>query len=234
MRRIEIFVCDHVEREGTRQPFGAVVCPWTCRPEDDPGPTYADFRALYNVWRQGKGDIIGFMGYRKYIWFEDFHVSVAPNRTEGWWNVTPGCFNEYRDALSHWHGASLLPQLATHDIIVTPPFRVDSIIDDFGRSRSRQDASTLRAALADRGIDMASDRIYPYIFVTRWSVFDRFMKFAWSLAQELEPLCKGEDSTNEAYKRRPMAYVLERAFSSWLENSGLSRLELPIVNCWEL
>ena len=236
MRKIEIFVCDHVEREGTRQPSGAVVCPWVCRPEDDPGQAYADFRSLYNVWRQGNGDIIGFMGYRKYIRFPGFCVPATPHAVYGWLNTESKHFNEYRTALSKWDGASILPLLATHDIIVTPPFLLydKPVLEDFAISRSQRDATTLRYALAQRAIEPFSGKIYPYIFVTRWSVFDRFMKFAWPLAQELEPHCKGVDSTNEAYKRRPMSYVLERAFSLWLESSGLSYTELPIVNCWEL
>jgi len=240
---MDILVCDHVEREGARQPVGPVIRPWVCQVNEPPGQAYADFRALYNTWQHGGDDFVGFMGYRKYILFPGFEwVYTEPSHVPTWRNASRQHFDNYRAALSEWDGASILPLLATHDIIVTPPFQLpklpgesqSTLMDDFAASRSSHDARVLAAALRARNVSPASCQIYPYIFVTRWSVFNRFMEFAWPLAQELEPLCKGADSVNPDYKRRPMAYVLERAFSLWLENSGLSRVELPIVNCWEL
>ena len=192
---------------------------------------------LYQAWRLGFDGIVGFMGVRKYPLFPGFEVKTEPSHAPDWRDASPQHFDVYRNALTKWDGASLLPLLATHDMIVTVPYdcsRNGDILMDFATSRSHKDALALRKALMHRGVYPISKKIYPYIFVTRWSVFDRFMQFAWPLAQELEPLCKGEDSTNDAYKKRPMAYVLERAFSLWLEGSGLSFTELPVINCWEL
>ena len=235
---VKLVVCDYVERTGDRQPAGPVIVPFVCEADDLPGQAYADFRALYYMWRYGaRYNFIGFMGVRKYILFSPFIVNANPSHLANWWDATKQDFDGYRAALAKWDGASILPLLATHDMIVTPPFDVSyngDVLMDFATSRSHHDAFALRRALAHRGVETFSRRIYPYIFVTRWSVFDRFMKFAWPLAQELEPLCKGKDSINEAYKKRPMAYVLERAFSLWLENSGLYYTELPILNCWKM
>jgi hypothetical protein len=235
---ISIYAIDHAERHGTWQSPGPVIYPWICQPEEEPGQPYADFRALYSVWKRRPSEIVGFMGYRKYMLFDPFILeNITLERIDRWWRIPRVEFDVYRDGLSKWDGQSLLPLLATHDIIVTPPWplaRALPILHDFGMSRSWNDAAALGRALDKRGIEKVSERIYPYIFVTRWSVFNRFMEFAWPLAQELEPLCKGDDSCNYAYKRRPMAYVLERAFSLWLENSGLSWIELPLVTCWEL
>ena len=50
---------------------------------------------------------------------------------------------------------------------------------------------------------------------------------------ELHDRCWGADSTNEEYKKRPMAYVMERVYSLWLENSGLAIKEVPLLHCWE-
>lgn len=236
---IELIVCDYSERAGDdRQPIGPVIMPFIAEPDDSPGQAYADFRALYNTWQQGEGDIVGFFGYRKYIYFDKLFAGITyEGHSERWLDCDEESFYAYREELAKWDGAEILPLLATHDIIVTPPFDVSrngGIMADFAGSRSPKDASALTKALGNRGVYTISNKIYPYIFITRWSVFDRFMKFAWPLAQELEPLCKGNDSTNETYKKRPMAYVLERAFSLWLEGSGLSSIELPIVNCWEI
>lgn len=237
MAKINLLVCDYKERRGSKQPEGPVISAWICGPDEDPGQAYADFRVLYQTWRLGFDGIVGFMGVRKYPVFPGFEVKSEPSHIPKWLNASPQHFDVYRGALAKWDGASLLPLLAMHDMIVTPPFDCHAnggIMMDFAASRSHNDAFELERVLHRRGIYTVSNKIYPYIFVTRWSVFDRFMRFAWSVARELESLCKGEDSINEAYKKRPMAYVLERAFSLWLENSGLSFTELPIVNCWEL
>ena len=236
---IELFVCDYNERAGDdRQPIGSIIAPFVCELDDPPGQDYADFRALYNVWLRGDGDIVGFMGCRKYIYFDHLFAGlIRQGHSDNWLDCDKESFYAYREELAKWDGAQILPLMATHDMIVTPPFDVSrngDIMMDFAVSRSHKDAHALTQVLRSRGVYTVSKKVYPYIFITRWSVFDRFMKFAWSIAQELEPLCKGVDSTNDAYKSRPMAYVLERAFSLWLEGSGLSYIELPIVNCWEL
>ena len=176
---MDILVCDHIEREGVRQRPGPVVRPWVCEANEPPGQAYADFRALYNTWQHGGDDFVGFMGYRKYILFPGFEwVYTEPSHVPTWRNASRQHFDNYRAALSEWDGASILPLLATHDIIVTPPFQLpklpgesqSTLMDDFAASRSSHDARVLAAALRARNVSPASCQIYPYIFVTRWSV----------------------------------------------------------------
>ena len=234
----KIIVCDHKENAVPRQPPGDIVGTFIAGGIGEPElpPIYADFAALDWCWRKLSHERIGFFGRRKYILFQEGPVEYK--RTDwgplGWYDATYREFDEYRNWLANWDGQQMKEELAQTDIIVTPPWRVDDLMNDFGRSRSMADAGVLGRTLYDHGVNTTSTRIYPYIFATRWSVFDRFMKFAVPFAKEIEPYITADDSTNEAYKKRPMAYVLERAFSLWLENSGLNARIMPILNCWEM
>lgn len=236
----KIIVCDHATNTVPRQiPSGLVGTYVQGFALHEMGPTYADFNALEYTWVSGqKYERIGFFGRRKYLLYEGSDVPKAPTPwgPEGWFDATAPAFDRYRNWLAEWDGAEMRQELAMFDVVVTPPWRLGEteLMRDFATSRSVHDAAVLNHALRARGVDTFSQKIYPYIFITRWSVFDRFMQFAMPLARQLEPHCKGEDSTNEAYKQRPMAYVLERAFSLWLEKSGLSFTVRPILNCWEM
>jgi hypothetical protein len=235
----KIIICDHHDSPGEGQPNAGLM--WrhiSHTPIEELGKPYADFNALAHVWK-GPEEIerVGFFGRRKYIMFPEAPVNFTrtPWGPIGWCDASAAEFHKYRVWLSKWDGAGIKPLLARNDMIVTPPWELDRpIMQDFAETRSQQDAHALTHALRERGVDTFSKHIHPYIFITRWSVFNRFMMFAMPLAAELEPLCKGADSTNEAYKKRPMAYVLERAFSLWLEKSRLETATLPILNCWEI
>ena len=225
---------DH--REDDYQCPGKIIAP-LLHYEQPLGPRYADFNALYSIWRDKyrigpPADIVGFMGYRKYFMFpNNVLVHTAPDHAPGWYKCSRVVFNYYRHWWAEWDGAEILPILAQHDIIVTPPFPLPvDIFTDFAASRSVHDAEMLHKALPG----VLSKQITPYLFITRWSVFDRMMNQLEEARLFLDPLITAEDSVNEEYKKRPMAYVMERVFSLWLEDSDLSTYTLPILNCWEL
>ena len=75
--------------------------------------------------------------------------------------------------------------------------------------------------------------IRPMHFVTRASVFNRFMEWWWPLAEEIRSRIKSEDVKDLPYLARPMAYISERMYSLWLDSSGLSMVEVPLLQCWE-
>lgn len=238
----KIVVCDHYPNPIPRQPAGEIVGTYVqglANCTSEMGPAYADFNALEWVWSTAQPDPryerIGFFGRRKYILFQPaYDYDRTPWGPLGWYDASRQHFDEYRNWLANWNGAELKPLLAKHDILVTPPWKVEDVILDFADSRSRTDAASLDHALYKAKINTFSTNIYPYIFITRWSVFNRFMKFAVPFAKNLEPWCKGVDSKNEAYKKRPMAYVMERAFSLWLESADLDMKVMPILNCWDM
>jgi hypothetical protein len=237
---IHLWVIDH--RGSYAQVKGKVIIPWRVFPDDIPGPRYADFTALYEVWRQAQLfkrpiDIVGFMGYRKYFIFPEAEIDVlqdteiTPAHNKGWYQCPLVTFDYYRRWLANWDGAGILPLLATHDIITAPPYQLnESVWDDFATSRSSLDAHVLHYLYPDGG----SRKITPYLFITRWSVFDRMMEELEPYRKVLDTVITAKDSRDEAYKKRPMAYVMERLFSIWLEQSGLSTYEMPLLHCWEL
>ena len=241
MPRIKIFVIDH--RDGDAQPYGEIIEPrYVEGPSVDPdfnlGPEYTDYNALWEIWHlQEPPDIVGFFGYRKYLLgpLADPTGWTWPAHAPHWLSCSKEHFYEYRRSLVHWDGSELLPLLAQHDIIQAPPFPLDvPWLTDFARSRSREDAHTICDVLIDHCLPETARRIYPYLFITRWSVFDRMMREIEPLRLKLHGKCVGADSNNADYKKRPMAYVMERVYSLWLENSGLSIKELPLLHCWEM
>jgi hypothetical protein len=84
------------------------------------------------------------------------------------------------------------------------------------------------------GVEYSNTRhIYPMHFVTRAPVFNRFMEWWWPHAEEIRSRIKSEDVRDLAYLARPMAYMSERIFSMWLDHSGLSKAQVPLLTCWE-
>jgi len=238
MPRIEICVIDH--RDHDHQPAGSIIDTWYWKPGMPPGTEYADYCALWERWEhhnryppEDTPEINGFFGYRKYIVFDPIEGAErahAPN----WWQCSEEAFDGYRDWLAGWDGAEIKRLLAIYDILQAAPFPLTcGILNDFAVSRSRNDATTIGQAFLRAGISVRRHQIYPYLFITRWSVFDRMMREIEPIRLELHGKCRGEDSTNEEYKKRPMAYVMERVYSLWLENSGLSIKEMPLLHCWE-
>jgi len=232
---LQIWVIDH--RDGDAQLRGDIIAPYMIYGYEDPGPRYADFCALYGAWTGYLGigsppEHIGFFGYRKYLCPPNHNKYWAPAHAPNWYQCAKKDFDEYRDFMATWDGGDIKRLLAQYDILQAAPFPLnENIYTDFADSRSREDAASLRGALPD---SWTSRRIYPYLFITRWSVFDRMMREMEPYRQRLEPLCTGADSISFAYIKRPMAYVMERVYSLWLENSGLSIKEVPLLHCWEM
>lgn len=240
MARIGLWVADH--RKEDQQPVGSIIQPFPLG-GDALGLEYADFRALHTVWSQDPDppEIIGFFTHRKYLMppmeRRRPYIPVEPAHAYGWWQTSRIGFDRYRQWWSEWDGAELLPLLAQYDILQAPPFPLadGDIIQDFMHSRSEHDAGALLNIARRHGFgSVPRYRIYSYIFITRWSVFDRMMCETEPLRLELHGLCKAEDSANEEYKKRPMAYVMERVYSLWLEHSGLAIKEMPLLHCWEM
>jgi hypothetical protein len=71
-----------------------------------------------------------------------------------------------------------------------------------------------------------SNKIYHWIFITHWTIFDRMMREMEPLRIELHERCNGLDSDNQAYKKRVMDYVMERVYPLWLLKSGLKFKEI--------
>lgn len=244
---ILINVIDH--RPSDHQPVGEIIRPWLIRDGQMPNGRYADFCALYHTWiawmdsnEDPPHDIIGFFGYRKYLADPEFMgfypwKSLEPAHAPDWWSLSEYEFNEARHSLVHWSGDFIKTWLAQYDILQGAPFPMTegrSMMRDFQDSRSRKDARRLYAEVELAGWEhLDSNYIYPYLFITRWPVFDRMMREMEPIRLALHWHCAGKDSTNEEYKKRPMAYVLERLYTLWLINSGLSVKHLPIVHCWE-
>lgn len=235
MPDIKIYVVDH--RDHDLQPPGDIIRPWVVGPEDVPGARYADFCALYGVWQAfqaGSPGIIGFFGYRKYLCPLNKELDVdwiKPAHAPDWYQCPKGDFDIYRDFMAEWDGADIKRLLAQYDILQAAPFPLDrEIWADFEKSRSYHDALLCNHIVPSMG----TTKIYPYLFITRWSVFDRMMRELEPLRLKLDPLITAEDSDNDEYKKRPMAYVMERVYSLWLENSGLDIGEMPLLHCWEM
>lgn len=241
MPRIALWVADH--RDHDWQPDGEIIKVWKLDPDEPPGERYADFRALYTYWAfcHAHGEwpeIVGFFGYRKYLCPIDGDLVpewVLPAHAPDWWWCYKEDFDDYRQWLVDWDGADIKRLLAQYDILQAPPFPLtEGIWTDFARSRSHEDAQHCKNVMSDRFEHFTDTKIYPYIFITRWSVFDRMMRELEPVRKELDPLITAADSVNSDYTKRPMAYVMERLYSLWLEASDLSIRTMPLLHCWEM
>jgi hypothetical protein len=239
MRKIEIYAIDHVRPRGIRPIFGGISKQFICGYDDLHGvgissfETYADMRAPYWIWKNRDDlDIIGFHGYRKFLDFQNLL------RVPAWYEVGIGDFRVYQEWLAKYDGQYIQELLAQHDIIVAPTFNCAYNLDmeiDFRRSRSSHDWDVF--------MDLLPPNVRPYVarpyirpmhFVTRASVFNRFMEWWWPLAEAIRVGIESKDATDPAYLHRPMAYLSERMYSLWLDSSGLSMVEVPLLQCWDV
>jgi hypothetical protein len=238
MRKIELYAIDHISRQKRIRPiFGGISKCFICGLDDLEGigistfETYADMRAPYWIWKNRDDlDIIGFHGYRKFLDFRN--ILKAP----GWFDVGIGDFRAYQDWLTQSDGVYIQWLLSQYDIIVTSPFDCSyngNIAEDFRISRSYADWKIFEDVMPyTAGEYYRTRHIYPMHFVTRASVFNRFMEWWWPRAEEIRSRIKSIDTYDPAYRVRPMAYISERIFSMWLDHSGLSTVEVPLLICW--
>ena len=228
---MQIWVMDH--READHQPFGPTIQTWQIHDEEQPGPRYADYCALYGVWGAFTDEppaFVGFFGYRKYLIWHNSPGIYDRAHNHNWWQCNEEDFNRLRRDYAKYGTSPFLRDLSTHDVLVAEPFYLGtSLIEDFAKSRSPHDAGVLARAMP--GWD--SQKIYPYLFITRWEVFSRAMRELEPLRKQLDTARTGYDSDNYEYKKRPMAYVMERTWSLWLEHSKLSIKHMPLLHCWE-
>ena len=240
MPELEIWVHDY--RDGDHQKFGQIISPWVSSPHDPPGEDYAGWRAHYGAWYKYREpsdpppDLIGFFAYRYYLW-DPTWVPLSPHRVKdnapNWLGVSQSVFDDYRSFWSTWDGEAIKQQLMHCDILQSAPYYLSSadygsdVISDFGASRSANDTQALLEVTTKYGFaEFNHNKIYHYIFITHWPIFDRMMQEMEPLRLELHARCKGLDSDNAAYKKRVMDYVMERVYPLWLIKSGLNFKEV--------
>ena len=234
MGRLEIWVHDH--RDGDHQTSGPIIQTWPNSPDDPPGEDYAGWRAHYGTWHKHlKGgdppELIGFFAYRYYLWHPSWFLSsphLVQNQPPNWHRVPKNVFDSYRSFLSTWDGTVIREQLEQHDILQSAGYDVGrDIIDDFRHSGSSNDHRALIEVTKKYGFDeFVGRKLYHWILITRWPIFDRMMREMEPLRLELHDRCKGADSGNPHYKKRVMDYVMERVYPLWLIKSGLKFKEL--------
>jgi len=242
MRKIEIYAINylHVERNWSTI-FGGISKEFIVGRDDEVGDnicgltTYADYRAPYWIWKNRDDlDIIGFHGYRKFL---DF-FQPPEYGTPRWHDVNLTLFRDYQKWLVEDDKGSQYIQwlLSQYDIIVAPAFDCSyngNIAEDFRISRSYADWKIFEDVMPyTAGEYCRTKHIRPGHFVTRAAVFNRFMEWWWPRAEEIRSRIKSLDTHDPAYSHRPMAYISERMYSMWLDHSGLSFKEVPLLQCW--
>jgi len=236
MTSLKIWVHDY--RDHDHQPTGPIISPWLESPTDLPRADYAGFRAHYMVWKTGlKSDLVGFFAYRNYLWDRawcDIPVggpgSANVQHAQNWRAAGSEAFNQYRSFLSHWDGEQIKKDLESCDILQSAPYHLSpgkTILQDFGSSGSAKDHQALEEVTTKYGFAaFATIKLYHWLFITRWEIFDRMMTELEPLRLELHDRCTGADSNNGNYKRRVMDYVVERLYPLWLLKSGLNFKEV--------
>jgi hypothetical protein len=199
---------------------------------------YADYNAFSGPWLYDfKTDIIGFFGYRKYLWRPEWfplepksHCDHAP----GWVHVSKPDFDAYRRFLQTWDWAPVRELLKTYDLIQAAPYIYsnDSITDFVQHCGSPTSGKALLAAVRKHGLyPPAWNLNYPnFLMITRWEVYDHMMREIHPIMMELDEF-KGEDSADVHYTERPNLYYLERIYPLWLRKSGLRFIEAPMLHC---
>ena len=238
MARLEIWVHDY--RDHDHQKPGPCIRVCTASPDDPPGESYAGWRAHHIAWRKYQDvtppDMIGFFAYRYYLWDPSWcHLSThrVKDNAPQWLGVSRESFESYRSFWSTWHGEEIKRQLEQYDILQSAPCYLSpadyaaDVIGDFGASRSANDTQALLEVTKKHGFyEFNSNKIYHWLFITHWEVFDRMMREMEPLRLELHDRCNGRDSDNESYKKRVMDYVMERVYPLWLLKSGLNFKEI--------
>lgn len=255
MTTLQIFVVDHrgVDRPGGHnaptdvQPYGNIIKVWNPRLNGSLDESrYADYVAFHGAWmslRLHPPDMIGFFGYRKYLWSPSWyplwpkaHCEHAP----GWVHVSRGAFDAYREYLSTWDGAEIKKQLEYCDLIQSAPYiyppQFGGLVNDFVLHCGSEIAgNALVEAVKKHDLyDHTVNQNWPnFLMITHWSIFHCMMREIHPIMQELD-WYKGDDSTNESYKERPNLYFLERIYPLWLAKSGLHFVEVPLLHCREM
>lgn len=243
MARLEIWVHDH--RVSDHQATGPIIRVCTNLPTDPPGENYAGWRAHYTAWYKYRAqvdppDMIGFFAYRYYLWDPSwFEMAVGgpgcvSEHAVNWRAVGPSEFEKYRSFLSTWDGAAIKEQLAHCDILQSAPYSFnpsENVANDFSHCGSTNDFNAFMEVIQKHGFyEFRGNKLYQFLFITHWSIFDRIMREMEPLRLELHERCNGLDSDNGEYKKRVMDYAMERVYPLWLLKSGLNFQEIIKVH----
>jgi hypothetical protein len=206
---------------------------------------YADYNGFSGPWYAAKAggweyipDLIGFFGYRKYLWMPQwFPLTPAPHcvHAPGWVHVSKRDFDEYRGWLSEWKGSQIKELLRHYDILQAAPYiyadgnSVDDFVKHCGSPTSGQ--ALVDVLKKHKLYDPTWRHNYPnFLMVTHWEVYDWMMREIDPIMRELDEY-HGEDSNDVNYTERPNLYYLERIYPLWLKASCLKFLEVPMLHC---
>lgn len=245
MAQLEIWVHDHRSGNIDRQPPGRIIHVWPNTSDDLPNEDYAGWRAHYGIWHNyldtgSAPDLIGFFAYRYYLWMPSWislnvgGLGSIHDRAQNWRAISSPEFENYRSFLSTWDGSRIKQELTQCDILQGAPYSLppeQNIIHDFVHSGSKNDTDALIEITQKYGFyEFNHNKIYQFMFIARWSIFNRMMREMEPLRLELHDRCKGLDSNNGAYKARVMDYVMERIYPLWLIKSGVNFVEVPVLH----
>ncbi|HUD11905.1 MAG TPA: DUF4422 domain-containing protein [Candidatus Saccharimonadia bacterium] len=191
---------------------------------------YCDMNAPYTVWKHTPvPPIVGFHGYRKHIMFRD--------EPPGWRDIPLNAFKDYQRWLSEEPASHFNKLLIAADVLTVEPFNCGyngGMAKDYILSRSPRDWRALEGVMSDHGqFNFDTHFIRPMHFVCRDYVFHRWMRFWDKVRLELEPLVLADDAVTEDYPKRAMAFLSERVWSLWLDQSNLRVQEFPLLICWD-
>ena len=238
--QIDLYSINHKKDDRQLAPVvGGIAREFIVGEEDDGelSKPYCDMAAPYYVWKHVPlPPIIGFHGYRKQINFRDGMVAEAHQIAPGWDTVTLEAFMGYQEWLAEWDGKPLEKWLSEADMLTVEPFDCSyncNIGEDYARSRSAYDWLAFEKVMRRHGdFNFDTPYIRPMHFVCRNTTFTRWMRFFDRVRRELEPLVLSEDARTPDYPARNMAFLSERMWSLWLDQSRLRVKTFPLWICW--
>ena len=249
MIQADLISINHLKSRRGVAPVGGIVREFMVGMDDagELDSRWCDMAAPYYIWKHHTAPepqwavppIIGFHGYRKHINFRDSLQEVPWSLALGWQEVDKMVFHTYQTWLVNTMRGRTLRLLLDEDasdVLSVAPFNCHynmNMAIDYRVSRSAADWNAFEDVMKAHGdFDFGTPNIRPMHFVTTDNIFFAFMRFFDKVRKDLEPLIKSEDTTNEAYKRRSLAFLAERMWSLWLDASGLRVKELPLMICW--
>lgn len=190
-------------------------------------PRICEYAAYYQVWKnEPPTDFIGFMQYRRYFNLDPKYAGASPihiQPTEKNLAFLANSLNE--EAIS-----SLL---GLYDVIVPTRMNLERpMTPQYELCHEKSDWSAYLGILKGLGFDDAEGyyarqyRTHLYnMFITRWSLFDAYMKDAMAVVMALlEALPEREDP----YQKRAIAFCMERFWPYWVWRQRLRFHEAQI------
>jgi Domain of unknown function (DUF4422) len=199
---------------------------------------YCDMIAPYTIWKHyDVSGIVGFHGYRKHINFRDRLAPRPGQLAPGWEEVSLSVFQHYQHWLSRQSAHLFNDLLYDVDVLCVEPFNCSyngGMANDYAISRSPNDWIALQKVMAPYGhFDFDTPYIRPMHFVCRRYVFYHFMRFWDMVRRDLEPRVLSQDAVTPDYPKRAMAFLSERIWSLWLDETDLRLRTFPLLMCWD-